>query len=146
MNRRGRAALAFGTLAILIIVAVIALRPQLPCPTIGYAYVGDVELTFTSEQKSVAACFGDGCTPQPVNKGDDGKWSVPQRPPYLLSDPADPGAERQGHITFIRVAVGADSNADSVEQLPVESESTGEKEFWHSCPGPSRFKPVHVPQ
>lgn len=145
MNRRGRAALAFGTLAILVIAAVIAMRPQLPCPTIGYAYVGDVELMFTSEPKTVAACFGDGCTPQPVNKGDDGKWSVPQRPPHLLSGP-DLGAETQGHITFIRVAVGPHSNAGPVEQLPVESESTGEKEFWPSCPGPSRFKPVHVPQ
>src|SRR6478609_11545858 len=53
------------------------------CPANGYAYVGDVELVFAHEPASVAACFGEGCTPAPVVKSPDGRWLVPQSAPYL---------------------------------------------------------------
>jgi hypothetical protein len=55
------------------------------CPAVGYAYVGDVELVFSTPPESVSACFGDECTPEQVERNPEGKWLVPQSPPYLIA-------------------------------------------------------------
>jgi len=106
------------------------------CPANGYAYVGDVELVFAHEPASVAACFGEGCTPAPVVKSPDGRWLVPQSAPYL----APPVS-----VTSVYVDVVDAFRARVARALPIETESTGEHPDGPVCGGPFRFKPVHVP-
>jgi hypothetical protein len=43
------------------------------CPAMGWAFVGDVELSFSTPPESVSACFGEGCTPVPVGTNAEGK-------------------------------------------------------------------------
>ena len=122
------------------IVALALLFSQTPartwaCPAIGYAYLGDVELVFSPEPASVAACFGEGCTPAPVTKNQDGRWLVPQSQPYL----APPVS-----VTSIEVATTDASGDRFVRVLPIETESTGEYPYGRECGGPVRFKPVQV--
>lgn len=106
------------------------------CPAMGYAYVGDVELAISTEPESVAACFGDACTPVPVTKSAEGKWRVPQSPPYMTPPVS---------VTSIYVEAVASSGARTVRVLQIETESTGEHPFGPDCGGPFRFKPVQVP-
>jgi hypothetical protein len=101
----------------------------------GWAYVGDVELAFSVPPESVAACFGDGCTPVRVVSNADGNWLVPQSSPYL-----DPPAS----VTSIHVEAVATSGIRTAGDLQIETESTGEHPFGPDCGGPVRFKPVHV--
>lgn len=120
--------------------AVIALVGRMPwvgraCPAVGYAYVGDVELAFSTTPESVAVCFGDGCTPERVVRNAEGKWLVPQSPPYL-NPPVS--------VTSIRVEAVAISGGRIARDLPIETESTGEHPFGPECGGPFRFKPVLV--
>ena len=140
MRLRGILLLAFGVVtAGLVLVAFMAGRlPGVPavCPAIGYAYPGPVELVFPTTPTSVAACFGGGCTPQPVSAGPDGKWLVPQSDPYL-TPPAS--------VTSISVEATDSSGARISRVLSVESESTGEHPYGPACGGPFRFKPVRVP-
>lgn len=129
--------LAGGALAT--VVAVAALVGLLPgmnraCPAIGYAYVGDVELVFSGQPESVTACFGEGCTPEPVAPR-DGKWLVPQSPPYLIPPVG---------VTSIYVEAVAFSGARTARTLPIETQSTGEHPFGLQCGGPAKFNPVHV--
>jgi hypothetical protein len=105
------------------------------CPAIGYAYVGEVELAFSTEPESVAACFGDACTPEPVTKSAEGKWRAPQSPPYLTPPVG---------VTSIYVEAIASSGARIARVLQIETESTGEHPFGPDCGGPFRFKPVQV--
>jgi hypothetical protein len=105
------------------------------CPAIGYAYVGDAELVFSSPPESVAACFGDGCAPRQLERNPEGKWLVPQSPPYL----APPVS-----VTSIYVEAVTMSGDRIARELPIETESTGEHPFGSDCGGPFTFKPVHV--
>ena len=105
------------------------------CPAMGWAYVGDVELAFSTPPDSVAACFGDGCTPEQVARNPEGKWLVPQSQPYL-NPPAS--------VTSIYVEAVATFGGRIARDLPIETESTGEYPFGPECGGPFRFKPVHV--
>lgn len=139
MKARGILLLALGVLAAVLALALLFGRmPGAPgvCPAIGYAYVGEVELAFSMQPESVAACFGDGCTPEPVTKGRDGKWLVPQSAPYLTPPVS---------VTSIYVEVVATSGARIAGVLQIETESTGEHPFGPDCGGPFRFKPVQVP-
>jgi hypothetical protein len=106
------------------------------CPAIGYAYVGDVELVFSQEPESVAACFGEGCTPAVVSRSGNGRWMVPQSEPYL-SPPAS--------VTKVYVQASGSSGARISGPVPIETESTGEYPYGQECGGPFRFKPVQVP-
>lgn len=138
MKTRGLALLAVGALAT--VSAVAALTGVIPginrvCPAIGYAYVGDVELAFSGQPESAAACFGDGCTPAAVAPR-DGKWLVPQGPPYLVPPVS---------VTSVYVEVVAPSGARVARTLPIETESTGQHPYGPHCGGPVRFKPVQVP-
>lgn len=105
------------------------------CPAMGWAYVGDVELSFSTPPESVSACFGDGCTPEQVTSNAEGKWFVPQSPPYL----APPIS-----VTSIYVDASTTSGERLARALPIETESTGEYPFGRECGGPFRFKPVPV--
>jgi hypothetical protein len=87
------------------------------CPAMGWAYVGDVELAFSIPPESVAACFGDGCTPEQVAINPEGKWLVPQSRPYLI-----PAVS----VTSIYVEAVASSGGRIARDLPIETESTGE--------------------
>lgn len=133
--------LALGVLALVLALA-LALRLGRTsavtgvCPAIGYAYVGDVELAFSTEPESVAACFGDACSPEPVTKSAEGKWRVPQSPPYLTPPVS---------VTSIYVEAVASSGARIAHVLQIETESTGERPFGPDCGGPFKFKPVRVP-
>jgi hypothetical protein len=106
------------------------------CPAIGYAYVGEVELAFSTQPESVAACFGDGCSPAPVTNAPDGKWMVPRSPPYLTPPVS---------VTSIYVEAVATTGARIALALPIETESTGKHPFGPDCGGPFRFNPVQVP-
>jgi hypothetical protein len=137
MKPRGVVVLAIGALATaLTLAALIVFLPGLnrACPAIGYAYVGDVELAFSAEPASAAACFGQGCAPETVTPR-DGKWLVPQTSPYLVP-PASATSVYVGAVTPAgnRIAV----------TRAIEGESTGERPYGPHCPGPSKFKPVQV--
>ena len=106
------------------------------CPAVGYAYTGDVELVFSREPSSVAACFGDGCVPAPVTKSADGRWLVPQSEPYLVPPVS---------VTSVLVTAVDPSGTRIARLLPIETESTGEHPDGPGCGGPFRFKPVQVP-
>jgi hypothetical protein len=139
MKPRRKILLALGVLAALLALALLFGRvPGVTgvCPAIGYAYVGEVELAFSTQPESVAACFGDGCSPAPVTKAPDGKWMVPQSPPYLTPPVS---------ATSIYVEAVATTGARIALVLPIETESTGERPFGPDCGGPFRFKPVQVP-
>lgn len=129
--------LAIGALVTAVaIAALIVFMPGVnrACPAIGYAYVGDVELTFSGEPESAAACFGEGCAPEAITPR-DGKWLVPQSPPYLIP-PAN--------VTSIYVEAVAPSGNRTARAQPIQSESTGERPYGLHCAGPTKFKPVQV--
>jgi hypothetical protein len=105
------------------------------CPAMGWAFVGDVELSFSTPPESVSACFGEGCTPGQVMKNAEGKWLVPQSPPYLTPPVS---------VTSIYVDASTTSGNRLTSALPIETESTGEYPFGRECGGPFRFKPVQV--
>lgn len=137
MKTQGAVMLAVGALATVSVVA--ALTGHLPdvnraCPAIGYAYVGDVELVFSGQPESAAACFGEGCAPEALVPR-DGKWLVPQSPPYLLPPVS---------VTSVYVEAVAPSGARIARTLPIETESTGEYPYGPHCGGPVTFNPVHV--
>jgi hypothetical protein len=138
MKRRGVLLLALGVLASVLAVAAV-LGPTRAigraCPAMGWAYGGDVELAFSSPPGSVAACFGEGCSPAQVVLSPEGKWLVPQSPPYL--DPPVSG-------TFIHVEATDTAGHRIAGDLPIETESTGEHPFGPECGGPFRFRPVHA--
>jgi hypothetical protein len=131
-------ALAVLAAALLALTLLLGRMPGVPvaCPAMGYANVGDVELAFSTEPESVAACFGEGCIPAPVTKSADGKWLVPQSAPYLTPPVS---------VTAIYVEAMTTSGARIARVLPIETESTGEHPYGPECGGPSRFKPVLVP-
>jgi len=106
------------------------------CPAIGYAYVGPVELQFSHEPTSVAACFEEDCTPAPVAKSPDGKWMVPQSAPYLVP-PAS--------VRTVYVEAALSSGSRIARTFPIETEPTGEYPYGRECGGPFRFTPVKVP-
>jgi hypothetical protein len=83
--------LVVGVLGVFVTLILVAVRPGIACPAVGYAYVGDVELEFATEPDTVAAFFGSECSPQSVMRSTDGKWAVPQSPPYLPQEPVQPG-------------------------------------------------------
>jgi hypothetical protein len=137
MKSRGVVALAVGApVTALGLAALIVFMPGLnrACPAIGYAYVGDVELAFSGEPESAAACFGEGCMPEPLTSR-DGKWLVPQSPPYLITPTS---------VDTIYVEAVAPSGNRFARTLLIEDESTGERPYGPHCPGPSKFKPVQV--
>lgn len=138
MKRRGTLLLAVGAVvAVLAVIAIIGGMPRASraCPAIGYAYTGPVELLFSTTPSSVAACFGEGCIPQPLAQNDEQKWLVPQSPPYL-NEPVS--------VASIHVEAVAEIGGRSTADLPIETESTGEHPFGLECGGPFRFKPVKV--
>lgn len=139
MKPRGLLLVALVACAAVVALALLFSRPPAGtwvCPAIGYAYVGDAELVFSQEPAAVAACFGEGCTPQPVAKSPDGRWLVPQSRPYLVPPVS---------VTSVYVEAAASSGARIDRVLPIETESTGEYPFGPECGGPVRFRTVHVP-
>lgn len=137
MKRRALLVAVGLAVAVLAVIAVIGGISRVPrvCPAIGYAYTGPVELVFSTPPASVAACFGEGCMPEPVARNDERKWLVPQSAPYL-NEPVG--------VTSIHVEATAAVGGRTAAELPVETESTGEHPFGVGCGGPFRFKPVHV--
>lgn len=138
MKRRWALLLATGIVAaVLTIIAVNGGIPRVPrvCPAMGYAYTGPVELVFSTPPAAVAACFGEGCMPEPVAQNDERKWLVPQSAPYL-TEPVS--------VTSIHVEATDALGDRTAADLPVETESTGEHPFGVGCGGPFRFKPVQV--
>jgi hypothetical protein len=105
------------------------------CPAMGWAFVGDVELSFSTPPESVSACFGDGCTPAQVTSNAEGKWLVPQSPPYLTPPVS---------VTSIYVDASTSSGERIASVVPIKTESTGEYPYGRECGGPFRFKPVQV--
>lgn len=135
MKRRWALLVAVGmVVAVLTVIAGMSRDPRV-CPAIGYAYTGPVELIFSTPPASVAACFGEGCTPQAVIQTDERKWLVPQSAPYL---------NEPGGVSSIHVEATAALGVRTTVDLPVETESTGEHPFGVGCGGPFRFKPVPV--
>lgn len=138
MRHRWALLVAAGMVAAVVTVVVVfggMSRVARACPAIGYAYTGPVELVFSTPPASVAACFGEGCTPEPVGQNDERKWLVPQSVPYL-DEPVS--------VTSIHVEATAALGGRTTVDLPVETESTGEQPFGVGCGGPFRFKPVLV--
>lgn len=57
------------------------------CPAVSFVNTNPVELDLSAlpAGTTVSACFGvdDRCEPVPVTRGSDGRWMVPQKPPFL---------------------------------------------------------------
>ena len=137
MKLRGLLLILFGVLAVVLALAVFVRGGvSTVCPAVGYAYTGEVELVFAHEPTSVAACFGEGCTPTPVTRNPDARWLVPQSPPYLMPPAA---------VTSVLVDAVDSSGVRAVRVLPIETEPTGEHPDGPECGGPVRFKPVQMP-
>jgi len=138
MGRRWALLLGGGVIvAVLTVITVITgmFRDPRVCPAVGYAYTGPVELLFSIPPESVAACFGEGCTPHTLEQNDERKWLVPQSTPYWTQPVS---------VTSIHVEATSALGGRTVVNLPVETESTGEHPFGVGCGGPFRFKPVPV--
>lgn len=60
---------------------------QTACPAIGFVNLGPVELDLAAMPAgtTVSACFGvnDRCDPMPVTRDNSGRWTVPQKPPFV---------------------------------------------------------------
>lgn len=137
MKRRGIFLVILGMLIVVLAVTLVSRGSgSTVCPATGYAYTGDVELVFAHGPRSVAACFGEGCTPSPVTSSPDGRWLVPQSAPYLVP-PAS--------VSSVHVDAVDSSGALAERVLPIETEPTGEHPDGPACGGPFRFKPVTVP-
>ena len=137
MKRRWALLLAVSTVVAVVTVIVViggTSRTARVCPAIGYAYTGPVELVFSTPPSSVAACFGQGCIPQPVAQDDERKWLVPQSAPYLNETLS---------VTSVHIEVAAIGGRTAAD-MPIETESTGEHPFGLQCGGPFRFKTVQV--
>jgi hypothetical protein len=138
MKPRGLLLVALGACAAVVALALLFGRTPAGTgvrPAIGYGYVGDVELVFSQEPASVAACFGEECSPEPVTRSPDGRWLVPQSQPYLVPPVS---------VASINVEISDLSGARIARVLPIETESTGEYPYGKECGGPFRFKPVQV--
>jgi hypothetical protein len=138
MKPRGLLLVGLGVGAAVVVLALLLFsRPgSRVCPAMGYAYVGPVELQFSHEPISVAACFEEDCAPAPVAKSPDGKWMVPQSAPYLVP-PAS--------VRTVYVQAGLSSGSRVARTFPIETEPTGEYPYGRECGGPYTFLPVKVP-
>ena len=108
------------------------------CPAIGYVDSSPVALAFEGAlpaDAAVSACFGAGCVPAVVPAGEDGRYRVPQRTPFLGSVIGAPTTVR------VVVATGAGVLHDGVHDIPIRSERTG---LWGQCPGPWSYEPVKI--
>ncbi|MCX2746878.1 hypothetical protein OOZ51_03500 [Arthrobacter sp. MI7-26] len=94
-----------------------------------------MELVFAHEPTSVAACFGEGCTPAPVTRNPDGRWLVPQSAPYLMPPVS---------VSSVFVDAMDSAGVRVARVLAIETEPTGERPDGPECGGPFRFKPVQV--
>lgn len=108
------------------------------CPAIGYVDSSPIAVVFERAlpaDATVSACLGAGCVPAAVAASGDASYEVPQRAPYLDSDPIQP--------TTVRVVVATDEAVlhDAVHDIPIHSERTG---LWGQCPGPWSYEPVVV--
>lgn len=111
------------------------------CPAIGYGYWGPAVLEFTapvSSSASIAACFGDGCTPADLARDDGQRWEVPQEAPYIGDGVIG------GSVQSVRVVVTDDRGqtlSDQAYEIPVSVERTG---VFGQCGGPFKFEPVRI--
>lgn len=110
------------------------------CPAILYMDSNPIEVrlggALLDQEVAVAACFGEGCRVADIDPDDNGRWSVPQRPPYDSSDDRFVGAGE-----YIRVVVTDPSGMvarDITVPIPYISETDG------PCPGPFTFEPVVI--
>lgn len=137
MKPRGILLIALGVGAVVVALALVLFSRTGTgvCPAVGYAYVGPVELRFSHEPVSVAACFDEGCTPAPLAKSPDDKWLVPQKAPYLVP----PASARS-----VYVDATLSSGFRVARTFSIDTESTGEYPYGRECGGPYRFTPVTV--
>ncbi|WP_347109019.1 hypothetical protein AAHB33_19710 [Paenarthrobacter sp. S56] len=122
------------------------------CPGAGTADTGPVELKIATVPARVQACFGDDCEPHPVRQNPDGRWLVPQEPPYLPAQGAASSAgsassgsgQRPGAVTRIRVVVKETGKRqrDAVFEIPTANQPPAPGS---QCPGPASYLPVAVP-
>ncbi|BCW47611.1 hypothetical protein [Arthrobacter sp. StoSoilB5] len=110
------------------------------CPAIGSAT--PIELKIVSAPSRVQACFGENCTPRPLQQQTDGRWLVPQEPPYLA---AEQTTSPPSVLAKVRVVVkeSGKRQRDAVFDIPAipgVPNTTGAE-----CPGPIQYLPVEVP-
>ena len=111
------------------------------CPAIAYIYNGPAVLEFSepvASTTSVAACFGDACTPVDLAREDVQRWEVPQEDPFIRDGMDD------GSIQTVRVLVTDDRGrilSDKAYEIPVTVERRG---VFGQCGGPFQFEPVSI--
>lgn len=113
--------------------------PGIACPAIGFAYTAPVELEIDPDLVSdgtVAACLPAGCEPVVVPADGNGRWLVPQEPPYTGEEAIglEPGNE-------VRVLITDNAGTimkDGLWEIPYTPTSDG------FCPGPVNFHPVEI--
>lgn len=139
-----RGILLAATPLLAVVVVLIAMSGPRDCPAIGYVNVSDIELRFSAEPANVAACFGGGCAPASVTKSSEGKWLVPQRPPYLPLDPTAGPGPGPGDVKDVKVAA-TDAAGRTTEYVVGIGRERADGIGFAQCPGPSKFRPVQVP-
>lgn len=132
--------------AVVVGLAWFATNQSKSCPQPGNTDTGPVELKIATVPTRVQACFGDDCELQPVQQNQDGRWLVPQEPPFLPAQDATTSATapRPGAVTRIRVVVkeAGKRQRDAVFEIPTANQAPAPGS---QCPGPVSYLPVAVP-
>ena len=114
-----------------------ATRPPV-CTAIGNS--DPVELKIASTPSRIQACFGDGCELHPLQAQSDGRWLVPQEPPYVPAAPQ--GASPVRDKVRVVVKESGKRQRDAVFDIP---KTTAPPPAGSECPGPVTYLPVSVP-
>jgi hypothetical protein len=142
MNGRGFSLAMVATVIIAVSISISGCSVVSACPAVGYMYTGPAVLVFPQplpSQASVAACFGEECTPVELPRSDAQRWNVPQKSPYIADGMVGDGSEKTVHV----VVTNGDGTilSDEAHEIPVAVESTG---ILGQCGGPFEFEPVSI--
>ena len=104
------------------------------CPLIGYGDDSPIEIVIegTSGPVEVQACLNADCTPEQVIADADGRWLVPQEPPYF--------AGVSPTTVTVEVLSGGQTTTGTFD-IPREAIDS---DWLNQCPGPFRYLPVVV--
>lgn len=124
-----------GVLVVALVLGLVAAHGVTFCATTGYLNLAPIVITTDGRVDAVAACIGTDCTPVALTAGADGRWEVPQQPPYLA------GAARVGTVDEVTVRAESAGQVVAEDAFPVYRVPLGVP---GRCPGPFDYAPVTV--
>lgn len=99
-----------------------------------------IELKIASTPTRVQACFGEGCHLEPLQPQSDGRWMVPQEPPFVPVSQEGPNPVRDKVRVVVKEA--GKRQRDVLFDIP---KTDGAPVAGSQCPGPVTYLPVAVP-